>query len=239
MVTDKEVRRITGQDLIESLESSYSRNRDSTVVITRSNKRALRFNLGIRKAIFDFEGEVESGDKLMVIKNNYAVKDHARPFEFMANGDTIIIKRITKIIEKYNFKFAYVSYVMPDYDDFADEGWIMLDTLYSESAGLTRDRSNELFENISAAYAHIASKGFRTKKVLEDEFFSALQVKFAYAVTCHKAQGGQWAEVYVDTPIFGEEPLTTDLQRWVYTAITRATERLYFTNWPNLFFEEE
>lgn len=238
MVCDADVQRIGGSELIESLESSFSRNRDSTIVITRSNKRALRFNLGIRNAIFDRHEELEAGDKLMVIKNNYANKDKSRPFEFIANGDVMIVKRILKIVEKYNFRFAYVVYEMPDYDDFCDEGWLLLDTLYSEAAGLTRARSEELFGNIFEGYSNITSKGFRTKKVMEDEYFNALQVKFAYAVTCHKAQGGQWSEVYVDTPIFGDEPLTLDLQRWVYTALTRATEKLYLTNWPSMFFDK-
>lgn len=239
MEPSKDVVRLSGTDLIESLEGSFSRNKDSTVVITRSNKRALRFNLGIRRSIYQYDSEIESGDKLMVIKNNYTASDIKRPFEFIANGDTIIVKRILKIVEKYNFRFAYISYIMPDYDDFADEGWILLDTLYSENAGLSKERSEEFFSNIFEGYANITGKGFRTKKVMEDEFFNALQVKFAYAITCHKAQGGQWNEVYVDTPTFGDEPLTLDLQRWVYTAITRATERLYLTNWPSHYFVDE
>lgn len=237
MVCSGDVKRIENSDLIDSLESSFSRHKDSTVIITRSNKRALRFNLGIRKSIFDFDSELESGDKLMVIKNNYSDSDVKRPFEFIANGDVIVVKRIMKIVEKYNFRFAYVTYEMPDYDDYVDEGWLLLDTLYSDSAGLSRDRSNELFNNIFEGYAHVTGKNFRTKRVMEDEYYNALQVKFAYAVTCHKAQGGQWSEVYVDTPVFGDEPLTLDLQRWVYTALTRATDRLYLTNWPSVFFD--
>ncbi len=237
----RDVRPIGGGELIEELETCYSRYGQSEVaVITRSNKRANHYNQGIRRAVLYREEELDPGDVLMVVKNNYhwVERDPDAKMAFIANGDTARVRRIVRTRERYGFRFAWAELVFGDYDDYTMECWIILDTLYSESPALTRDQSEALFRSVELDYAHIAQKNKRYKAVLEDEFYCALQVKFAYAATCHKAQGGQWSAIFVDSMIFGSEEMTIDLLRWLYTAITRATERLYLVNFDERFFGE-
>lgn len=234
----KDVVKLKGNELIEALESSYSRHgKDYTTIITRSNKRANTFNQGIRRSIFGYEDEVESGDILMVVKNNYQNVESDAPFEFVANGDTVIVRRIYKVEERYGFRFAYMKLMMPDYDQYEMERWVMLDSLHSDAPSLTRDQQDQLFKAVEADYTDITIKKKRVKAVMENEFFTALQVKFAYAVTCHKSQGGQWGDVYIDTLLFGDEQMTIDFARWLYTAITRAVEKVYFVGWDKNFFQ--
>ena len=236
----EDFRSVQGSELIEALQDCYDRyGRDETIVITRSNKRANRFNEGIRRHNLSAEEEIESGDMLMVVKNNYhyAEKDDNTPMAFIANGDVVRLRRLRRFEELYGFRFANAVLEFPDYDGYEIEAKILLDTISSESPSLTREQSRELFYEIEKDYLDITTKSKRYKAIRENEHFNALQIKFAYAVTCHKAQGGQWSAVFVDRCLFGDEPMTRDMLRWLYTAITRATERVYLVNFDERFFE--
>ena len=234
-------RSVQGGELIEELQDCYDRyGRDETIVITRSNKRANRYNEGIRRHNLSAEEEIESGDMLMVVKNNYhyAEQDKESPMAFIANGDVVRLRRLRRFEELYGFRFANATIEFPDYDSYEMEVKIMLDTIASESPSLTREQSRELFFEIEKDYADITAKSKRFRAIRENEHFNALQIKFAYAVTCHKSQGGQWSAVFVDRCLFGDEPMTRDMLRWLYTAITRATERVYLVNFDERFFDK-
>lgn len=231
--------RLSGADLIESIEDSYRQvGQDETIIITRSNKRANLFNGGIRRQVLDVEGELEAGDRLMVVKNNYYVaeQDKECPLEFIANGDVAVVERVIKTRELYGFNFATVLLSLPDYNDYQIEAEVLLDTLHSESPSLTRPQQEALFSAIEEDYAHIGEKRQRIARVMQNKYFNALQVKFGYAVTCHKAQGGQWKHVYLDQMLFGGEGLTRDFQRWLYTALTRAQIKVHMVNWHDDYF---
>ncbi len=232
--------RVEGSELLETLQDCYDRyGRDETIVITRSNKRANRYNEGIRRYNLSAEEEIESGDMLMIVKNNYhyAERDEQSPMSFVANGDVVRLKRIRRFEEFYGFRFIDAVVEFPDYDDYQMEAKVMLDTLASESPSLTRDQSHQLFLEVEKDYEDIKAKAKRYRAIRENPHFNAMQVKFAYAVTCHKAQGGQWKAVFVDRCLFGDETMSKDMLRWLYTAITRATERVYLVNFDDRFFE--
>ncbi len=232
-------RQVQGGELLEELQDCYDRyGRDETIVITRSNKRANRYNEGIRRYNLSAEEEIESGDMLMIVKNNYhyAEEDKDSPMAFVANGDVARLKRIHRFEEFYGFRFIDATLQFPDYDNYEMRAKIMLDTLSSESPSLTREQSNQLFIEVEKDYADITVKSKRYKAIRENPHFNAMQIKFAYAVTCHKAQGGQWKAVFVDRCLFGDEPMTRDMLRWLYTAVTRATERVYLVNFDERFF---
>ena len=236
----KDFRQVHGGELLEELQDCYDRfGRDETIVITRSNKRANRYNEGIRRHNLSAEEEIESGDMLMIVKNNYfyAEQDKDSPMSFVANGDVARLKRIRRFEEFYGFRFIDATLQFPDYDDYEMQAKIMMDTLSSESPSLTREQSNQLFIEVEKDYADITSKAKRYKAIRENPHFNAMQIKFAYAITCHKAQGGQWRAVFVDKCLFGDELMSRDMLRWLYTAITRATERLYLVNFDERFFE--
>ncbi|MDR2886359.1 MAG: AAA family ATPase [Rikenellaceae bacterium] len=236
-----DVHAIGGGELMEAVEECYSRfGREETIIITRSNKRANRFNEGVRRMVLQAEGEIESGDMLMVVKNNYhyAGGDEDDKMEFIANGDIGRLQRLRRYEDLYGFRFADAMMTFPDYDERQIECKILLDTLSSEAPALTREQSDLLFRGVSEDYADIKSKAKRYKEVRENPHYNAVQVKFAYAVTCHKAQGGQWSAVFIDRLLFGDEHMTRDWMRWLYTAITRATERLYLVNFDDSFLEE-
>lgn len=236
----KDFRQVQGGELLEELQDCYDRfGRDETIVITRSNKRANRYNEGIRRHNFSAEEEIESGDMLMIVKNNYfyAEQDKDSPMSFVANGDVARLKRIRRFEEFYGFRFIDATLQFPDYDDYEMQAKIMMDTLSSESPSLTREQSNQLFIEVEKDYADITVKSKRYKAIRENPHFNAMQIKFAYAITCHKAQGGQWKAVFVDKCLFGDESMSRDMLRWLYTAITRATERLYLVNFDERFFE--
>ena len=282
---------VTGDELIDSLESSYSRcGTDDTIVVTRSNKRANIFNQGIRNMVLDREEELESGDMLMIVKNNYywmeeerkkikeseerrakseeseerRVKSEETAFggrresqfnslanhkvqskevqsnelpAFLANGDRAKVMKVSRRIDLYGFHFATLLLKFPDYDNYELEATVLLDTLTSEAPALTHDQQEQLFRQIEEDYQDIPLKADRMKAIRQDPYFNALQVKFAYAVTCHKAQGGQWSHVYVDQGYMTDDMLTPDYIHWLYTAFTRATEMLYLVNWPNTQIE--
>ena len=247
-----DVRVVPGDELIETLASSYSRvGLDDTIVVTRSNKRANIYNRGIRGTVLDREDELCTGDRLMIVKNNYfvirgdegtGVRGHENastpPMTFIANGDIAVVRRVRHIQELYGFRFAEVTMSFPDYDDYELTATTLLDTLTSEAPALTREQQEQLFNKVLEDYADIPLKADRMKKLKEDRYYNALQVKFAYAVTCHKAQGGQWAHVYIDQGYMTDDMLGSDYQHWLYTAFTRATERLFLVNWPKAQIED-
>ena len=175
----------------------------------------------------------------MVVKNNYYYTERLEdcPMSFIANGDTARLERLRREEELYGFRFATAQLSFGDYDDTEIECKILLDTLKSESPSLTREESQKLFYEVEQDYTDTASKIKRFKQIRENPYFNALQIKFSYAVTCHKAQGGQWKAVFIDRCLFGDEPMTRDMLRWLYTAITRATERVYFVNFDERFFD--
>ena len=212
---------------------------EETLIITRSNKRANRFNEGVRRNVLFAEEEIGSGDMLMVVKNNYHYTEREQDcsVDFIANGDTALLSRIRRFEDFYGFRFADAQLTFPDYDSLELDCKILLDTLSSDSPSLTREQGSQLFQGVAEDYADITSKAKRYKEVRENPYFNAMQVKFAYAVTCHKAQGGQWKCVFVDKMLFGEEVMTRELMQWLYTAITRATEKLYFINFDERFFD--
>ncbi len=235
-----DIEAVEGGEFLEKLQDCYARyGRDETIVITRSNKRANRYNEGIRRNVLCAEEEIESGDMLMIVKNNYYYPERTEgcPMNFIANGDIARLKRLRRFEEFYGFRFANAVLEFPDYDDTELECKILLDTIASESPSLTREESTRLFYEVEKDYLDIRSKIKRFKEIRENPHFNAVQVKFSYAVTCHKAQGGQWKAVFVDRCLFGEEPMTRDMLRWLYTALTRATERLYLVNFDKAFYE--
>ena len=222
---------VPGDELIEQLATSYSRvGMDDTIVITRSNKRANIYNQGIRNTVLDREDELCRGDQLMIVKNNYYWKP-SEGISFLANGDVAVVQRVRNVHELYGFRFAEVALSLPDYDNQELTATVLLDTLTSESPALTRDQQNRLFEAVMEDYSDIPLKADRLKRIKQDAHYNALQVKFAYAVTCHKAQGGQWAHVYIDQGYMTDDMLTPDYIHWLYTAFTRATQQLYLVNW--------
>lgn len=235
-----DVESVSGVELIEALQDCYDTyGRDETIVITRSNKRANRYNMGIRRTNLMAEEEIESGDMLMVVKNNYYYTERIEdcPISFIANGDIAKLKRFRRVEEFYGFRFATATLSFGDYNDTEIDCKILLDTIYSESPSLTAEQSEKLFREVEQDYLDVKSKLKRLQEIRNNPYYNALQIKFAYAVTCHKAQGGQWKAVFIDRCIFGDEPMSRDMLRWLYTAITRATERLYFVNFDDKFFE--
>ena len=224
--------RVSGEDLIEEISSAYSRDgMDETIIVSRSNKRANIFNNGVRNRILYREEELSTGDLLMVVRNNYFwAKSTEGKLDFIANGDVAEVKRVRRVHEMYDFRFADVELYFPDYEVEMDAK-ILLDVLQSESASLNSEDSNKLFLSVQEDYMDIRNKKERLKKMREDPYQNALQVKFAYSVTCHKAQGGQWKNVFIDKGYVTEEMVDMEYLRWLYTAVTRASERLYLINW--------
>ena len=223
---------VQGNELIESLASSYSAaGMDETMVITRSNKRANIFNQGIRNTILGREEELTTGDLVMVVKNKYLEKDRSTDISFIANGDHAVVRRVRNIRELYGFRFADVALEFPDYNNTELDTVVVLDTLTTEAPALTHEQNDKLFQSVMEDYADVPRKTDRMKQLREDEYFNAMQIKFGYAVTCHKAQGGQWAHIYLDQGYMTDEMLTPDYIHWLYTAFTRATEHLYLVNW--------
>ena len=225
---------VPGDELIESLDSSYSHvGTDETIVLTRSNKRANIYNQGIRNSVLGREEELASGDMLMVVRNNYYWTEQQKVgLDFLANGDRARVRRVRNYRSLYGLRFADVSLVLPDYDDRELTCTVVLDSLRSDSPSLTREQSEMLFQGVSDDYADVALKHDRMMKIRDDAYYNALQVKYAYAVTCHKAQGGQWEHVYVDQGYMTDDMVNTEYLRWLYTAFTRATSRLFLVNWP-------
>lgn len=248
-----DIKNVPGDELIEQLASSYSEvGVDETIVVTRSNKRANIYNNGIRNRVLDRESELEQGDMLMVVKNNYFWKrpnpETSQPpnpetsppappqtsnpsMDFIANGDRARVEHVGNEIELYGFRFADVRLSFPDFDDCEIEATIILDSLSADAPSLTREQNEQLFNGVMEDYADIPLKADRLKALKEDKYYNALQVKYAYSTTCHKAQGGQWAHVYIDQGYLTADMINADYYHWLYTAFTRATEKLYLVNW--------
>lgn len=226
----KDVIRVDGYELLESLASSYSREGlDDTIIITRSNARANKFNLGVRNQILDREEELSSGDRLIVVKNNYYWGREFDQLPFIANGDVITVERVCSTVELYGFRFARVDVSLPDYD-IETEVIVLLDTLTVDGPNLPLTRQQELFFQVAQEYPECHNQRDLYKAVKENPYFNALQVKYAYCVTCHKSQGGQWQDVYLDLGYINPEHLGPDFYRWMYTAFTRARSKLYLVN---------
>ena len=228
-----DIRIIPGNELIEAINDSYDHaGMDETIVVCRSNKRANIYNRGIRNMILYREDELNSGDLLMVAKNNYFWTEQCKEIDFIANGDIAVVRRVRRVREAYGFRFADVVLAFPDYGDVELEVKLLLDTLHTDTPALPKEQNDKLFYAVLEDYADITVKRERMKKMKADPHYNALQVKYAYAVTCHKAQGGQWKRVFLDQGYMTEDMLTPDYFRWLYTAFTRATETLYLVNWP-------
>ena len=231
--------RLNGGDLMEKLYECYNRySEQETIVVCRSNKRANKFNQGIRSSILYKESEITTGDLLMIVKNNYFWNIEDERADFIANGDIVRISSIRRYEELYGFRFADVSLQFIDYDDIEVDCKIFLDTLSIETASMSREDGIRLFHAVEEDYQDIRDKRKRWEKIRENPYLNALQVKFAYAVTCHKAQGGQWDAVFIDQGYVTEEMLDREYLRWLYTAFTRPVKELYLVNFNKEFFGE-
>ena len=227
-----DIRLVPGNELIDALEECYARDgMDETIVICRSNKRANIYNEGIRQRILWREEELEAGDILMVAKNNYYWTEKDKRTDFIANGEMAIVRRVRRTRQLYGFRFADVTLRFPDNDDREQEVCLLLDTLRGDAPALTREEADRLFHAVLEDYADVPTKSERIKRLKSDPYYNALQAKYAYAVTCHKAQGGQWRNVFLDQAYMPDEYLTPDFFRWLYTAFTRATGTLWLVNY--------
>jgi exodeoxyribonuclease V len=234
-----DIYRIAGSELMETLSDVYGKyGQDDTIVICRSNRIANKYNQGIRNRILYREEELAAGDYLMIVKNNYFWLTENEDTDFIANGDILRIKRVRKYQELYGFRFADAEVVLPDYNNRELSVKLLLDTLYSEAPALTTEDNKRLFYTVSEDYTDISSQKKRYAQVKENPYFNALQIKYANAVTCHKSQGGQWSVVFIDQSYFRDEMLTPEYIKWLYTALTRATEKVYLINFGDDFFEE-
>ena len=232
--------RITGGELLDTLNQAYfsEYSKDDAVVLCRSNKRANRYNAGIRAQVFYNEERLVRGEKLMIVKNCYQFTGDAKGMDYIANGDIAKLVSIRNFEERYGPSFADARLSFPDYDDAEIKAKVCLDTLDSEAASLTYEQQNQLYNGVSEDYSHLTTKKKRYEAVREDPYFNALQLKYANAITCHKSQGGQWSCVFVDNP-FWQEELTIDDLKWLYTALTRAVEKVYLVNFKDEYFNNK
>lgn len=232
-----DVMRISGTELIEEISSAYHRDGiEETIVISRSNKRVNAYNNGIRNRVLYREEELSPGDLLMITKNNYHWAGGIEDIDFLANGEFVEVVRVRRQETMYGFRFCNVLLRHNDYGvEF--EAKINLDSLHTEVPGLTREQSDQLFTAVMEDYADISRKSARYKKVKENPYFNALLVKYGYAVTCHKAQGGEWKNVFLDLGYLNESHMGDNFYRWLYTSITRSSQMLYLVNLPNDFIE--
>ncbi len=227
----EDITMVGGSDLLESISASYDRyGTGETIVVTRSNKRANRFNAGIRSQILWREEKLSVGDLLLVVKNNYFWKDGEKKIDFIANGDIVKVERILGTEEVHGHKFADVEVSLPDYGQVELQVKVLLDVIELETASLGREEQKGLYMSVAEDYPEAGSRRQKAVKISTDPYYNALQVKFAYAVTCHKAQGGQWKSVFLDQGFFTDEMLNQDYLRWLYTGFTRASEQLYLVN---------
>lgn len=233
-----DIERINGGELIEKISDAYGRyDEDETVILCRSNRRAIKYNLGIRSTVQFKEERLVRGDKLMIVKNCYQFLDDIKDIDYIANGDIAKLIKISKFEERYGLHFAEARISFPDYDDQEIVAKVILDTLESESASLTYEQSNQLYIGVNEDYSHIKTKKKRYEAVREDKYYNALQLKYANAITCHKSQGGQWRCVFIDNA-FWQDILTVDDLKWLYTALTRAVEKVYLVNFKDEAFAD-
>ena len=233
----KDTIRITGEELIDEISAAYGTcGMEGTIIVVNSNKQANRYNQGIRNRIFFREEEISPGDMVMVVKNNYSIIDEDEEGAgFIANGDIAEVRKIRQYEERYGFRFADMVLKFPDYN-LETEAKVMMDVLHLDTPALPSDRNKELYQNILADYLHIKTRRKQFEAVKNNPYFNALQIKFAYAVTCHKAQGGQWERVFIDQGMFNRNEISIDYLRWFYTALTRSTDRVYLVNFAEDFF---
>ncbi len=236
----KDTIRITGEELIDEISTAYGTcGLEGTIIVVNSNKQANRYNQGIRNRIFFREEEISSGDMVMVVKNNYfLLEEDEEGAGFIANGDIAEVRKIKKYEERYGFHFADMVLKFADYD-LEVESKVMLDVLHLDTPALPSEKNKELFQNVLSDYLHIKSRRNQYDAVKKDPYFNALQIKFAYAVTCHKAQGGQWERVFIDQGMFNRNEITIDYLRWFYTALTRSTDKVYLVNFSEEWFRNE
>ena len=232
-----DIEKVSGDNLIEKISAAYSRDgMDETILICRSNKRANQYNNGIRNLILYREEEISSGDRLMIVKNNYFWTEKTKEVDFLANGEMVEVLRVRRTCQMYGFRFCDLLVRLQDYDMELDMR-VLLDTLQDESPSLSKEQSDKLFFQIMEDYADIPSKAGKIKKIKVDPYYNAVQIKYAYAITCHKAQGGQWKNVFLDIGYVSQEMLGENFYRWLYTAVTRATHRLYLINPPEVLID--
>lgn len=237
-----DIKRLVGEDIEDKLSSHYSLDGvDSSIVICRSNKQANGFNKYIRYNVLYMEDELAAGDLLMVVKNNYFWLDQSVETGFIANGDVVEVMRINNYEDRFGFRFANVTLKFSSTQNELQEIEVklLLDTLYTETPALNKEQNNKLYYEVSESYSEIKDRKKRLQAVKKDEYFNAVQVKFSYAITCHKAQGGQWKNAFVDQGYLTDEMVNKEYLRWLYTAITRAQENLYLLNFHEKFFAEE
>jgi len=235
-----DVQMISGTDLLEAIGTSFDRyGSEETIVVTRSNKRANKFNAGIRSQILWREEQISPGDLMMVVKNNYFWKDADKRLDFIANGDIIRIERVISTEEVHGHSFANVQISLPDYPQMEMEVKLLLDVIEMDAPSLNYEQQKTLYMSVAEDYPDAINRKQVSDKISIDPYYNALQVKFAYAVTCHKSQGGQWKSVFLDQGYFTEEMLSLDYLRWLYTAFTRASEQLYLVNLAKAFIPEE
>jgi len=236
----RDVERVSGRELFELLEDHFQGyEREDVTIIVRSNKQANKYNEGIRYQILHREEEISRDDLVMVVKNNYYWLASGEDTDFLANGDILRIEKIENREERYGFRFADVTFTMPAREDLpAMQAKVLLDTLKADTPSLTSQQNKDLFYKILEDHpteGHISRKK-AYDKVRGDPYFNALQIKFAYAITCHKAQGGQWHTVFLDQGYIPKEQMNVEYLRWLYTAFTRASGKLYLVNFPDAFF---
>jgi len=232
----QDISMLTGTELLEAIGASYDRfGTGETIVVTRSNKRANRFNAGIRSQILWREEQVSPGDLLMVVKNNYFWKDEQNRIDFIANGDIVRVEKVLHTEEVHGHKFATISITLPDYDEMELEVKVVLDVIDLDAPSLSYDQQKTLYMSVAEDYPKEVNRKQLATKIAIDPYYNALQVKFAYAVTCHKSQGGQWKSVFLDQGFFTDEMLSLDYLRWLYTAFTRASDHLYLVNMAKQF----
>jgi ATP-dependent exoDNAse (exonuclease V) alpha subunit len=235
----RDIFKMTGEKLEDGLQYAYKKyGRENTIILTRSNKGAVQYNQFVRRQINYAEDELDTGDLLMIVRNNYTTLGEESPAGFLANGDFVEVKRIRKQEEMHGFRFATVELQLLDYEEQPPfEAKIFLDTLHSSSPSMTMEENRKLYESVMQDYAFLKSKKDKTEGVRKDPYLNALQVKFAYALTCHKSQGGQWNAVFVDQGFLPEDQQNVEFVRWLYTGMTRATDELFLMNFNSQFFE--
>jgi exodeoxyribonuclease V len=233
----KDTIRITGEELIDEISAAYGTcGMEGTIIVVNSNKQANRYNQGIRNKILGREEEICTGDMVMVVKNNYFVSAEDDDVGFIANGDIAEVRKIKKYEERYGFRFAEMVLKFADYN-LEVESKVLMDVLHLDTPALPSEKNKVLYHNILADYLHIRTRRKQFEAVRNDPYFNALQIKFAYAVTCHKAQGGQWERVFIDQGMFNRNEITIDYLRWLYTALTRSTDKVYLVNFASNFFQ--
>ena len=232
-----DTKRLNGDELIDEISVSYGAcGMEGTIIVVNSNKQANRYNQGIRNRILFKEEEISTGDMVMVVKNNYFITSEEDGVGFIANGDIAEVRKIKKYEERYGFRFADMVLKFADYN-LEVESKVMMDVLHLDTPALPSEKNKELFQNVLADNLHIKSRRKQFEAVRNDPYFNALQIKFAYAVTCHKAQGGQWERVFIDQGMFNRNEITMDYLRWFYTALTRSTDKVYLVNFSEDWFK--